>query len=247
MACSALRRVTCILAVLALVVTASGCGVIDYFFVPKPEETALDIFQAGQEAMDREDWSGAVKQFSNLRDRFPFSPYTVQAELLLADAYFSGRSYAEAIVAYKDYESLHPRDERIPYVLYRIGLANYRSMKAIDKPQSHASEAVEYFQRLLQSFPDSEYVPQAREHLFKARRQLAEHELFVADFYWRANRYGSAWQRYAFVAENFQDVPDAASYAEKRAQESFLERQLETAEKARRDKHGSWRKWFRWL
>lgn len=231
----------------ALATALSGCGAIDYFFLDTPEETALELFQLGQDEMAQKDWEDAVEYFTTLRDRYPFSPYTVQAEILLADAYFNDAKYAEAIMAYKEYESLHPSAPQIPYVLFQIGLANYRSMSSIDKPQSHASQAVEYFQRLIQTHPGSEYAPKAKEHLLEARRRLAEHELFVADFYWRAGRYGSAWERYAFVAENFQDVPEAAEYAEKRSRLAFLERQENAAEKARVERHGSWKQWFDWL
>lgn len=242
-----LRKAFLILIGSALLATSSGCGIIDYFFVPTPEETALDLFQAGQEEMAQEDWDDAVEYFTKLRDRFPFSPYTVQAELLLADAHFNDGKYAEALQAYKEFESLHPNDPRIPYVLFQIGMGHYKSMGSIDKPQQQAAVAVEYFGRLIQSYPESEYAGKAKENLPLARRQLAEHELFIADFYWRAGRFGSAWERYSYVAEHYKDIADAAAYAEKRSQLAFLERQQESAEKARTEKYGSWKKWFDWL
>ncbi len=241
------RRTLFTLVACLLIVSSSGCGIIDYFFVPTPEETALDLFQAGQEEMAQEDWADAVEYFTKLRDRFPFSPYTVQAELLLADSYFNDGKYSEALQAYKEFEALHPSDPRIPYVLFQIGMANYKSMGSIDKPQQHAAESVEFFRRLIQTYPNSEHVPKAKDFMLRARRQLAEHELFIADFYWRAGRFGSAWERYSFVAEHYKDVEDAAVYAEKRSQLAFLERQREAAEKARAAKHGSWRDWFNWL
>lgn len=241
------RRLLILISACAFLGTSSGCAVIDYFFVDTPEETALELFQLGQDEMAEEDWEDAVEYFTTLRDRYPFSPYTIQAELLLADAYFNDQSYAEAIVAYKEYESLHPSDQRIPYVLFQIGLANFRSMNSIDKPQNHARESVEYFQRLIQSHPTSEYAAKAKDFLLQARRQLAEHELFVADFYWRAGRYGSAWERYTYVADNFKDVPEAADYAEKRSRLAFLERQQNAAESARAKNHGNWKQWFDWL
>ncbi|MFO7595546.1 MAG: outer membrane protein assembly factor BamD [Desulfocurvibacter africanus] len=231
----------------ALIAASSGCGVIDYFFIPTPEETALELFQAGQEEMAQEDWADAVEYFTKLRDRFPFSPYTVQAELLLANSHFNDGKYAEALQAYKEFESLHPSDPRIPYVLFQIGMANYKSMGSIDKPQHQAAEAVEFFRRLIQSYPDSEFAPKAKDHLLLARRRLAEHELFVADFYWRAERFGSAWERYSFVVEQYKDIADVAAYAEKRSQLAFLERQQRSAEQARTEKHGSWKDWFNWL
>ena len=71
--------------------------------------------------------------------------------------------------------------------------------------------------------------------------------IFVADFYWNSGRFGAAWRRYMYVAENFKDLPDIFKYSKERAQLSYLEYQKTLTESERRDVEGSWRNFMKWL
>ena len=100
-------------------VTASGCGIIDMIYLPPAEDTAQEIFEAANDAMADHNYVRAVQLYNKLKDAYPFSPYTVDAELSLGDAYYLDEEYALAAENYKDFESFHPRHKAIPYVLYR--------------------------------------------------------------------------------------------------------------------------------
>ncbi|MEW5772082.1 MAG: outer membrane protein assembly factor BamD [Thermodesulfobacteriota bacterium] len=236
---------TALLALLLLMV--SGCGVIDYFLLPPPEDTAQELFEAGQDAMKEKEYSRAAEYFARLKDRYPFSPYTPQAEIALGDAYFLDEDYSHAADAYREFETLHPRHEQIPYILFQIGKSLYRQFRSIDMPQAHVAEAVEHFTRLAEAYPDSKYTPEAREYVVKCRRYMAEHEVFVADFYWRSAHYSSAWRRYRYVSETFTDLPDVAQYAARRAELAYLRAQEDASQAERERVQGSWKQWFDWL
>ncbi len=230
-----------------LLLSASGCGIIDYFFLPPSEDTAQELFESGSEHMKAKQYTKAAEAFARLKDRYPFSPYTPKAEIGLGDAYFLAEDYGQAVEAYREFENLHPRHELIPYVLYQIGRASYNQFRSIDMPQSHVAGALEYFTRLSQAYPDSKYAGEARDYMVKCRRYMAEHEVFVADFYWRSEHYGAAWRRYRYITENFTDLPDVAQYAAKRADLAYLRAQEDQSTKERERIQGSWKQWFSWL
>lgn len=62
----------------------SGCGIIDLIYLPPAEDTAQEIFEAANDAMSEKNYVRAVELYNKLRDNYPFSPYTVDAELSLA-------------------------------------------------------------------------------------------------------------------------------------------------------------------
>ena len=97
----------------ACLLLLSGCGIIDYFFLPPPEDTAQELYEGANDAMQEKNYSQAAQYYTKLKDNFPFSPYTVEAELSLGDAFFLDGKYPEAAEAYKEFESLHPRHEAI--------------------------------------------------------------------------------------------------------------------------------------
>lgn len=234
------------LIIISVVLSASGCT---YFQSgPRPlEDSPWELVQAGTSAMDEERYRTAIRYFSDLKDRYPFSPHTPVAEVALGDAYFKAANYSAAVNSYREFVEMNPRHELIPYALFRTGLANYSKFKTVDRPQTHMVDALEYFYRVIESYPDSEYAEHSRYYVIQSRTKIAEHELFVADFYWRAQRYGSAWQRYSYVVDNFQDLPDIAEYAEQRSQVSYFKFQEDQSRQKREQDQGSWKDWFGWL
>lgn len=234
--------------VLFLLLFLNGCGIIDYYFLPPAEDTAQELYEAGRESMSTKDYYQAIEFFTKLKDRYPFSPYTPMGTIALGDAYFLEEDYGQAAETYKEFESMHPRHEEIPYVLYQIGVSNYKRSESIDMPQTNLQEALQYFYLLEQTFPDTEYGKEAADYIVKCRKRLAEHELFVADFYWNSDQYGAAWKRYIYVVENYNDLPEVLEYAKLRAQLSYLEYRKSLAEAERQKVEGEWGYWLkRWL
>ncbi len=224
----------------------SGCALVDHFRTPEPD-TAQDIMEDGEEAFEQGDYQEAISRFRQLKEDFPFSPYTTRAELRLADAYFADEQYEAAKLAYKDFESLHPGHEKIPHALLRIGKSNLRQFRAIDLPQDNVREARQFFNRVQQSYPQTEYAQEAREYADKCARHLANHEIFVANFYWRTSDYQAAWKRYAGVADNFSELEEIYEYASERSDLAYYRYQQQQAEDIRTEEKGTWRNWFDWL
>ena len=75
-----------------------------------------------------------------MNDRYPFSPYAIQARLMLGDAYYLDKQYMEAADTYEEFLNMHPRHESVDYVLLQIGIYKYNTYKSIDLPQSELEE-----------------------------------------------------------------------------------------------------------
>lgn len=225
----------------------SGCGVIDHFYLPPPEDTAQELFEAANDAMAEKNYVGAIERYNKLRESYPFSPYTIEAELSLADAYFLDGDFDPAVETYKDFESLHPRHKAVPYVLYQIGVARLKGFVSIDRPTTDLQEGYEYLDRLVKSYPNSEYDTSAKDVMLQIRKLMAEHELYVADVFWHMDLYGPAWRRYTYVVDNFTDVPTVAGHAQKKATTAYHKYRQEQAKEVRQQREGSWKRWFRWL
>lgn len=225
----------------------SGCGIIDHFYLPPPEDTAQELFETANDYMAEKNYVAAVERYNKLREAYPFSPYTIDAELSLADAQFLDEEYNAAVEAYKDFESLHPRHKAVPYVLYQIGVARLKGFMSIDRPTNDLQEGYEYLDRLIKMYPNSEYETAAKEMQLQIRTLMAEHELYIADVFWHMEKYGPAWRRYVYVAENFPDVPEVSKHAKEKSLPAYHNYRQEQAKETRQAREGSWKKWFRWL
>lgn len=240
------KLLRCLLLVLCLG-ALSGCGIIDMFYLPPAEDTAQEIFEAANDAMSEKNYVRAVELYNKLRDTYPFSPYTIDAELSLGDAYFLDEEYDLAAETYKDFEALHPRHEAIPYVLYQTGMSLMKQFRSIDRATTELQEAYDCFNRLQQTYPDSPYSKGAEENMLNCRKLMAEHELYIADVFWHMGKYGPAWRRYEFIAENFRDVPEVAEHAREKSVAAYHNFRAEEANQIREKRQGSWKNWFTWL
>lgn len=231
----------------SLMFVLSGCGIIDMIYLPPSEDTAQEIYEAGNEAMSEKNYVRAVELYNKLRDLYPFSPYTIDAELSLGDAYFLDEDYELATESYKDFEALHPRNEAIPYVLYQTGMSLLKQFKSIDRATTELEEAYEYFDRVRQVYPNTPYAESALEHMHLCRKLIAEHELYIGDVFWNMGKYGPAWHRYEYIVDNFPDVPEVAEHAKEKSLAAYHRYRTEQAEEIRQQREGSWRDWFKWL
>lgn len=225
----------------------SACGIIDMIYLPPAEDTAQEIYEAANESMSEKNYVHAVELYNKLRDVYPFSPYTIDAELSLGDAYFLDEEYELAAETYKDFESLHPRNEAIPYVLYQTGMSLFKQFRSIDRATTELQEAYEYFDRVKQVYPNTPYAQSAEEHMHLCRKLIAEHELYIGDVFWNMGKYGPAWHRYSYVADNFSDVPEVAEHAREKSVAAYHRYREEEAENIRQRREGSWKDWFSWL
>lgn len=237
----------CLAALLCLLL--AGCGGSDDNFVPdpNPDATALLLFEEANVAMQDKNYVKSVELYNKLKEDYPFSPYTIEAELSLADSYYLDEEWLFAIDAYKEFEAMHPRHEAMPYVLYQIGMSNMLTYDSIDRPPTRVAEAQSYFMRLRDTYPGHEYSIKAAEQIKQCRRTLAEYEVYSGDFFFRTQNYHAAWRRYMIVVQNFPEIKDLYDYSEKRRHVSYFMHMRKINEEERRVRENTWHNWFKWL
>ena len=183
---------------------ASGCA----WFKGKHEmeKSAETLVREGSSQFRNRDFKDAIKSFTTLKDWYPFSKYAILSELKIADAHFQLKEYDEAIFAYQDFENLHPKNEAIPYIIYQTGRCWFERIDTVDRDQSSTLKALTEFNRLIQRFPDAPESARAAEHVEVCIKSLAGHELYVAEFYFKAKYYKAAMKRFEHLFANFPDT-----------------------------------------
>ena len=213
------RAVSQGLLALVLVVAFSGCSTVkSWWSKPKPDQPPEVLAEKGIKNLQKKNYDDAIDSFEMLRDRYPYSDQALLAQLKVADAYFFKKKYEEANQAYREFKKLHPTNKAVPYCIFREGQSFYRQRSTIDRDQTYTQKAIEEFKRLKQKYPDSEYITKADYYLARCRQDLAEHEFYVAEFYYQTKRYQAAIDRYQALTQDYPDFPKNAA-AKERIQE----------------------------
>ena len=225
----------------------NSCAFIDEYFLPAPEDTVQEVFEAGNEALKAKNYKQAATYFNRIKEEHPFSPYAIRSELALADAHFLDEEYWLAAEAYRDFETLHPRHEAIPYVLYQLGMSLRKTYTSIDRSATEVKEAIEYFTRLQQEYPDTEYGLKAAEQIAECRKTLAQREIFIANVFWGMENYQASYARFQHGVQTYPDAKEEADYARTKGEAAYLKFRQNQAQRTREHQEGSLKDWFSWL
>ena len=202
-------------ALVATLFGAAGCSSVSlpsipwFSSAPNADRTAEALFEDGTSAFNEKKYVRALDNFSRIKTDHPFSPLMTQVELKVADAYYLNQQYPEAINALKEFQSMHPTNENIPFVILRLGQAHFDQFTATDRDQKNTEIAKGYFENVLTNYPKSPQAAEAREKLAKALEYLAEHEFNIAHFYFQQEKFPAARDRFEEIVRKYKSTPTA--------------------------------------
>ena len=191
-----------------------GCSSISVPSMPwshanKADPTAEALYDEGMRNFNEKRYVRALDSFSKLRTDYPFSPQITQIELKVADAYYLNQQFPEAINAFKEFQSMHPTNENIPFVILRLGQAHFDQFTSTDRDQKNTEIAKGYFESVIASYPNSPQAAEAKDKLAKCLEYLAEHEFNVAYFYFKQEKYPAARDRFEEIVRKYKGTPTA--------------------------------------
>ena len=141
-----------------------------------------------------------------LLNTYPDSQYQMKAKLAIADSWYrEGGSAAltQAEQEYKDFITFFPNAPEAAEAQMRVGDIYFRQMDKPDRDYSKALHAQEEYRLMLQQFPDSSLVPQAKQRLREVQEVLATREADIASYYASRENWPATIARYQTVADTY--------------------------------------------
>jgi outer membrane protein assembly factor BamD len=177
--------------------------------IEQPEKVYYDL---AQKRILNQNYIGAIESLQAIETRYPFGRYAEQAQVELIYAYFMNGENLGAHAAAEKFIRLHPRHPNIDYAYFMKGLSSYTRdtdflVRVTDTDISNrdisgAKEAFAELSEFLTRFPDSQYVPYAKQRNIYLRNMIARNELSAADYYVSIGAYVAAVRRAKYVIEN---------------------------------------------
>lgn len=171
-------------------------------------------YKLGMARMEDSLFQEAIKYFTFVKDRFPYSKYAALSDLRIADAHFLAREYTEAIDQYKRFIRLHPSHDEVPYATFKIGVGYYKQLPAdwflvppsYEKDLTAVEEALKALEGYRKAYPDHKNNAEADELIAKCKRKLADHELYVARFYEKREKWNAVIGRLEVMRQSYLGV-----------------------------------------
>ncbi len=169
-----------------------------------PDVPADDIYDQGLARLQRRDTSGAATKFEELEKQFPFSQWSRKGLLMQTYSYYEGGKYEEAAISAQRYYNLYPATGEAPYAMYLAAMSMYNQIPDVSRDQERSEKALVLFNQLVEKYPKSEYVEDAKFKIQVVRDQLAGKEMSVGRYYLSRRNNTAAINRFREVLAKYQ-------------------------------------------
>ncbi len=164
------------------------------------------LFDRAMDALKHNRFDVARMTLQTLINTYPDSEFIARAKLAVADSWYAeGGSAAmqQAEAEYKDFRTFFPNMPEAAEAQLKVANIHYNEMEKPDRDFTHAMRAEEEYRALIQEYPDSKLVPQAKQRLREVQEVLAQREYNIGRFYYLRQSYPAAIARLKTLVDRY--------------------------------------------
>jgi outer membrane protein assembly factor BamD len=136
-----------------------------------------------------------------------YEPLTIMKR---GESFYAKENYIEAAGEYQRFLELHPIHRLAPFAQFRLGMSYYKQINTVDRDSEPLWKTIQAFQKLLEVYPKSPYVADAKTKLAFCRERLAQYQMYIAHFYYHKGAYPAAIYRFNKVVKDYGDLEIAS-------------------------------------
>jgi outer membrane protein assembly factor BamD len=165
-----------------------------------------ELFDKAMTAMKKGKFDVARLDLQTLLNTYPESEYQMRAKLAVGDAWFKEGGTAaltQAEAEYKDFITFFPNQPEAAEAQMKVADIYYMQMEKPDRDPKNAEQAEQEYRTMIQQFPDSTFVPRAKQRLREVQEVLAEREYQVGSFYASHENWAASIARLQTVTDSY--------------------------------------------
>lgn len=168
-----------------------------------PDKT---LFETGSDYLKRSQYVKARLAFQTLISTYPDSDMAAESYLAMGDSFYDEGGTSNLMMAqdqYRNFIVFFPTHPRAPDAQMKIISSEMKMMNAPDRDQQGAVKAEQEIRKFLTQFPDSDFVPIARQYLVEVQENLARSDLGIGRFYSNRGNYLGAVGRFQEILDKY--------------------------------------------
>ena len=167
------------------------------------DEQMIDAYTEGVEALESGDVLFATKKFNEAELLYPQSDWAPRASLMAAYAYWTQNYFSNSVDELNRFIKLYPKNKNLDYAYYLLAMNYYDSIVDEKKDLRPLLRAKEYFNLIIQNYPETDYALDGKYKLELIDEILAAKEMYIARHYIKKKKWIAAINRLTFVITNY--------------------------------------------
>jgi outer membrane protein assembly factor BamD len=203
-----IRRTVLFIALAAALLVASGC----HHKVQNPlanvnsKQPDKILYDRAMDSMKHGRFQEARTLLDTLINTYPDSEFLARAKLGVGDAWYNEggtAAWQQAELQYKDFQTFFPNLPEASEAQLKVANMHYRQMEKPDRDYAQAARAAEEYKVMVQTYPDSPLVPQAKQRLREVQEVLAERQFRIAHFYYLRENLAASQARLESLIDSY--------------------------------------------
>ena len=174
------------------------------------QDEMIQAYKEGVKALEENDTFFAAKKFLEAELLYPQSEWASKSSLMASYAYYIEGNYSEALYNLERFLKTYPKDPRIDYVHYLIGLSYYENIEGEKKDIKPLIEAKNKFKFVIQNYPNTDFALDSKFKIGLINDVLASKEMYLGRHYIKKEKWIAAINRFKIVLNDY----DTTIYAE---------------------------------
>ena len=197
-------KIFCLLFFFILSIACSKEGVKTSTITEKSLDLQVkEAYLDGMEALEEGDIFFAAKKFNEVEILFPQSELAPKSSLMAAYAYYSQDYYIDCISELERFLRIYKFHKNLDYAYYLLALSYYEQIADEKKDTRSILKSKEYFDFLVNNFPNTEYAIDARFKIDLINDILAAKEMYVGRYYIERKKWIPAINRFKVVINDY--------------------------------------------
>jgi len=167
------------------------------------DSQVLEAYEEGKKALEEGDVIFAAKKFNEAEILFPQSQAAPKSALMAAYSYYAQDYYAESISELKRFIKVYSNHKDQDYAHYLLAICYYEQIVDEKKDLQSIINSKEFFEILIEKFPNTEYATDAKFKLDLINDILASKEMYIGKYYLEKKKWIAAINRFRSVVDNY--------------------------------------------
>ena len=167
------------------------------------EDEMIQAYKDGTKALEENDTFFAAKKFLEAELLYPQSEWASKSSLMASYAYYIENNYSEAIYNLERFLKTYPRDTRLDYVHYLMGLCYYENIEGEKKDLKPLLEAKKKFNIIIDNYPDTDFALDSKFKIGLINDILASKEMYLGRHYIKKEKWVAAINRFKNILNDY--------------------------------------------
>jgi outer membrane protein assembly factor BamD len=196
-------KLTIILAILILNACSKNDKEISLIKEINQEDEMIQAYKEGVKALEENDTFFATKKFLEAELLYPQSDWASKSALMASYAYYIEGNYFEAIYNLERFLETYPRDSRLDYVYYLMGLSYYENIEGEKKDLKPLLEAKKKFKLIIENYPNTDFALDSKFKIGLINDILASKEMYLGRHYIKKEKWVAAINRFKTILNDY--------------------------------------------